>query len=359
VTKKGIYLTIKNYCVKEGLDPLTIIPRTFYLAPSSSSKSLKDDDLESFESYNEQLRVEGKDPEDSVWILKPASKTNRGFGIKVMKGLQSVMKTVQRTSSAKSVASDDPPEDEPEQNLDKSNPLTKAARRIAQQDGYIVQQYMEHPLLVDGRKFDIRCFVLVTVFEQKGVKDFRSYFFRDAYVRTSSKKYSLDKLTDRATHLTNDAVQKNVQNYGQFEQGNKLSLSEWQSIIDREQPDAPRDVVQNHIFPEIRRLCRLSIAASADQLCDTQIQKSFELFGYDFMVRQDFAPVLIEVNTNPCLEFVCPLLTDIISGVVEDTFKLAVDTNFPPPSKSSRTRASEEAWQILLSEKNRFEPLFP
>lgn len=28
----------------------------------------------------------------------------------------------------------------------------------------------------------------------------------------------------------------------------------------------------------------------------------FELFGYDFIVDGDFAPWLIEVNTNPCLE---------------------------------------------------------
>lgn len=28
----------------------------------------------------------------------------------------------------------------------------------------------------------------------------------------------------------------------------------------------------------------------------------FELFGYDFMIDQDFTVWLIEVNTNPCLD---------------------------------------------------------
>eukprot|EP01039_Chlorochromonas_danica_P001365 gene1365-1486_t len=372
VTKKGIYLSIKAYCERTNADMLSIIPRTFYLAPGSGGKSMKDDDLASFEEYNQTLSTEGKSPEEAIWILKPASKTNRGFGIKVVKGLSAVMKTVQRVSSASSTHSDESsmPEDEPAESIpDKDNPLFKVARKIARQDGYIVQQYMERPLLVDGRKFDIRCFVLVTVFDSKrrqgnGIdttsqKEVKAYFFSDAYVRTSCKKYNLDKLGDRATHLTNDAVQKHVNGYGQFEQGNKLSLSEWQTFIDTEYPHAPKNVVFDRVFPEIKRLSRLSVEACAEPFSQTEINRSFELFGYDYMITEDFQPVLIEVNTNPCLEFVCPLLTDIISRVVDDSFKLTLDVLYPPPGKASRTKASEEAWQALQSEKNSFEPLYP
>ncbi|CAN0444621.1 unnamed protein product, partial [Discosporangium mesarthrocarpum] len=37
------------------------------------------------------------------------------------------------------------------------------------------------------------------------------------------------------------------------------------------------------------------------------------------------------VNSNPCLEFVCPLLERIISGVIDDTLTVAVDSQFRPP----------------------------
>lgn len=356
--KKGIYLSIKSHCDKNGLDILSIIPRTFYIAPSDQSSQ---DDMEGFEAYNAQATSEGKNPEDLIWILKPASKTNRGFGIKVVRGLSAVMRTVHRVASAQSAASDNDCQVDPEQSNDKDNPLFKAAKRIARQDGYIVQQYLERPLLVDGRKFDIRCFVLVTVFEQRNGskdKDLTAYFYPDAYVRTSSKKYSLDKLTDRATHLTNDAVQKHATNYGQFEQGNKLSLVEWQNLINKEYPHASSSVVASKVLPEIKRLCKLSIEACEQQLRCTEIQKSFELFGYDFMVTEDFDPLLIEVNTNPCLEFVCPLLTDIISNVIEDSFKIALDVAYPPP-KSNRTKACDEACRLLQQESSRFEKLFP
>ena len=35
----------------------------------------------------------------------------------------------------------------------------------------------------------------------------------------------------------------------------------------------------------------------------------FELFGYDFLIDEDFRVWLIEVNTNPCLEESSPLLS--------------------------------------------------
>lgn len=35
---------------------------------------------------------------------------------------------------------------------------------------------------------------------------------------------------------------------------------------------------------------------------------SFEIFGYDFMLDDNFKVYLIEVNTNPCLETTCPIL---------------------------------------------------
>lgn len=34
----------------------------------------------------------------------------------------------------------------------------------------------------------------------------------------------------------------------------------------------------------------------------------FELFGYDFLIDNEFETWLIEVNTNPCLEESSPLL---------------------------------------------------
>ena len=58
---------------------------------------------------------------------------------------------------------------------------------------------------------------------------------------------------------------------------------------------------------------------------------SFEVFGFDFMIDEDFTVYLIEANTNPCLEISCPLLARIIPHLLESTFRIAVDPVFPPP----------------------------
>ncbi len=59
---------------------------------------------------------------------------------------------------------------------------------------------------------------------------------------------------------------------------------------------------------------------------------SFEIFGFDFMIDEDFVVYLIEANTNPCLEINgCPVLARIIPNMLECAFRIAVDPILPPP----------------------------
>jgi len=50
-------------------------------------------------------------------------------------------------------------------------------------------------------------------------------------VRTSSKEYSLDDVTDMTVHLTNDAIQQKAEDYGKFENGNKMSFQDFSKVI--------------------------------------------------------------------------------------------------------------------------------
>eukprot|EP01038_Epipyxis_sp_PR26KG_P008086 gene8086-10954_t len=415
VSKKGLYFSLKSYCSKNNIDVLKIIPKTFYLV--SPGGNIREDDMEEFMNYNQDIdrsnyadsgtkvliddeesiqtvfpsvessstlsksskskksknsKSDFKSSKDLIWIMKPASNTNRGYGITVVQGISGVMEVLTRAHSAPKLQSskkvnnncnnNDRPESEP-------NSLSKVAKRRAYQDGWIVQLYLDRPLLVYGRKFDIRCYVLVTLNRRNNRNNsnenddqqniLKGYFFREAYVRTSSKKYSLSNIADREAHLTNDAVQKNSKSYGKFEDGNKMDFHELQEAINAEYPNAPKDCVHNSIFPEIKRMSKVSLEAAAEQMKKTSILKSFELFGYDYMVDENLNPVLIEINTNPCLEFVCPLLTNIITDLINNTIKVAIDPLFPPPTVNNRTKACEEAIELINNEEVKFDLFYP
>ena len=52
---------------------------------------------------------------------------------------------------------------------------------------------------------------------------------------------------------------------------------------------------------------------------------TFELFGYDFILDEEFNVWLIEVNTNPCIEESSNLLKMLIPRMIEDMLRLTVD----------------------------------
>jgi Tubulin-tyrosine ligase family len=52
---------------------------------------------------------------------------------------------------------------------------------------------------------------------------------------------------------------------------------------------------------------------------------TFEVYGYDFMLDEDFRIYLIEVNTNPCLELSSPLLARLIPNMMENALRIVVD----------------------------------
>lgn len=91
----------------------------------------------------------------------------------------------------------------------------------------IIQKYIENPFLIEKRKFDIRCYLLVTTFNG----NLKGYWFDEGYIRTSSEEFTLDDVQNKLIHLTNDAIQKKGKDYGKFESANKISFVEFQSSL--------------------------------------------------------------------------------------------------------------------------------
>lgn len=99
------------------------------------------------------------------------------------------------------------------------------------------------PLLYYKRKFDIRCYQLITCINGQ----IKGYWYEEGYVRTSSKDFSLKNL-NKFIHLTNDAVQKKNEQYGKFERANKISFDELNKYIKGPHGRPDIDFYQ-HIYP--------------------------------------------------------------------------------------------------------------
>lgn len=101
------------------------------------------------------------------------------------------------------------------------SPLKKPAHQPSKIkfNTFIIQKYIEKPLLIHKRKFDIRVWVCLT-------QDQDLLFFPEGYLRTSGSEFSIDlnNIDDAFVHLTNNAVQMKSETYGQFEDGNQLTF---------------------------------------------------------------------------------------------------------------------------------------
>jgi hypothetical protein len=94
---------------------------------------------------------------------------------------------------------------------------------------FIVQKYIEKPLLYKNRKFDIRHYILITCINGC----IKAYWYPEGYIRTSSSAFTLKRGGNLYVHLTNDAIQKNAEDYGKYEKGNKISYDKFQSYLDK------------------------------------------------------------------------------------------------------------------------------
>lgn len=73
----------------------------------------------------------------------------------------------------------------------------------------VISKYIANPLLINGHKFDLRIYVVVTSFEP-----LRIYVYKEGLARFASEQYSNKNSKDnKFMHLTNYSVNKKNENY--------------------------------------------------------------------------------------------------------------------------------------------------
>ncbi|XP_053672131.1 tubulin monoglutamylase TTLL4-like [Anopheles nili] len=175
--------------------------------------------------------------------------------------------------------------------------------QIPKRKPLIVQRYIERPLLINGSKFDLRLYVLVT-----SLNPLRVYMHTDGLARFASVKYSekSETLSDRYMHLTNYSINKLSTNYSQNEdadacQGHKWTIKSLWSYF------AEQGINVDRLWSALRNLVLRTVLAgegSIHALSKVNVgckYNCYELFGIDVLLDSELVPWLLEVNISPSL----------------------------------------------------------
>ena len=171
---------------------------------------------------------------------------------------------------------------------------------------WVVQRYAAAPLLLRGRKFDLRHWVLVT-------PNLQVWLHAEGVCRTSSEPYTPGGYENHIVHVTNHYWQVTSKNYGKHEPGNFISFAELQDRMLKElrvsvagSPGCTRPVdYTRDIEPQVKAII-VNVLASVREGMLPEFRppfappyRSWQLLGFDFIIDQQLKVWLLETNGAP------------------------------------------------------------
>uniref|UniRef100_A0A8C2CR49 Tubulin tyrosine ligase-like family, member 7 n=1 Tax=Cyprinus carpio TaxID=7962 RepID=A0A8C2CR49_CYPCA len=206
--------------------------------------------------------------------------------------------------------------------------LIRNYEKLPVQDHFIVQEYLDKPFLMEGYKFDLRFYILVT-----SCDPLRVFLYNDGLVRMGTEKYHTpneSNLNQLYMHLTNYSVNKHNENFERDEtvdKGSKRSIGWFTEFLRTNDYDVAKFwgdvselVVKTLIVAEPHvlhayRMCRPGQPPGSASIC-------FEVLGFDIILDRKLKPWLLEINRAPSFGTDQKIDYDVKKGVLLNTLKL-------------------------------------
>lgn len=88
--------------------------------------------------------------------------------------------------------------------------------------------------------------------------------------------------------------------------------------------------VYDHFIKRMKDIVIDTYLSSKEEFNKNNREHAFELFGFDFMIDEDFGVWLIECNTNPYLGIPNKFIDDLLPRMISEMFEIVLDPIYPP-----------------------------
>ena len=190
----------------------------------------------------------------------------------------------------------------------------------------IIQKYIENPLVINGRKFDIRQWVLVT-----DLNPLTIYLFDTPYIRFGAENYNIDDFKNVFSQLTGNSIAKHSEKFNTGEiEGDMWETEQFREYL--------KKVYGKDCWPEIqekiKKVVILSLESAKHKLYNRK--NNFENFGFDIMLDDKLNVYLIEINSSPDWTYSTKVTEKLVKFASDDIMKVVLDLpkeNLKPPEE--------------------------
>eukprot|EP01016_Furgasonia_blochmanni_P052304 TRINITY_DN8324_c0_g1_i1.p1 TRINITY_DN8324_c0_g1~~TRINITY_DN8324_c0_g1_i1.p1 ORF type:complete len:644 (+),score=179.94 TRINITY_DN8324_c0_g1_i1:2-1933(+) len=272
ISRKDLIVgSVNNYSAQYADKPKCFTDKEFF--PKSYWLRNKTECDQFFEYFNSDKYKELKAKQNIVFMSKQGLGAHRGLGVKII---------------------DDAEEKELRNKYDSGKRCGEIKANT------VLQTYIHNPLLVEGRKFDFRIYMLVASTDPFVV------YYHDGFLRVSLQEYKTDS-GDKAVHLTNTEFSKEIfkeaeargENSTELRNKQMWTLDKLQEYLLKEKLIKNDKWLDEYLRPAFKRSFAHLVRMARDGFYkDPRI---YQLWGIDFMLDVDLNLWLIECNAIPAM----------------------------------------------------------
>ncbi len=193
--------------------------------------------------------------------------------------------------------------------------------RSTNDDYVIVQELLQNPYLVSGRKINMRVYVLVIC--HKGEIEFHAH--RNGFMYYTSDKFKPNSL-EIGPNITTGYIDRQVY------KENPLTLEDFRKYLDSDRPLSDREKsvkndsrISEHVFSNIYNTIKKCLESLKLNICkNKKLDQSitFELFGADIALDNKLNAQIMEINKGPDLSAKDDRDKEVKTKVVSDILRI-------------------------------------